>query len=113
MTDTPQTEKRVRVSLEDVMAKRGMTWEDVEPYKRELERYLDGYALAEVRKAQGVTQRQLAQRIGVSQNRISKIEKGDFHKTQLRTVQKYIEALGGSVSIGATFGDTVIPLRLG
>ena len=113
MTDTPRTEKRVQVSLEDVMARRGVTWGDVEPYKRELERYLDGYALGEVRKAQGVTQRELAQRIGVSQNRISKIEKGDFHKTQLRTAQKYIEALGGTVSINATFGDAVIPLRLG
>lgn len=113
MTDTPHTEKRVQVSLEDVMAKMGVTWEDIEPYKRELERYLDGYALAEVRKAQGVTQRELAQRVGVSQNRISKIEKGDFHKTQLGTVQKYIEALGGRVSVDATFGETVIPLRLG
>ena len=111
MTDAPQTEKRLRVSLDDVMERMGLTWEDIEPYKRELERYLDGYALAEVRKGQGVTQRELAQRIGVSQNRISKIEKGEFHKTQLVTVRKYIEALGGRLDIIATFGGQRIPLR--
>jgi DNA-binding XRE family transcriptional regulator len=111
MTDTSQTEKRVQVSLDDVMARMNITWEDVEPYKRELERYLDGYALAEVRKAQRVTQRELAQRIGVSQNRISKIEKGQFDKTQVETVRKYVKALGGELQISARFGTVSVLLH--
>jgi DNA-binding XRE family transcriptional regulator len=113
MTDTAPPTNAATTSVEALAKRLGVPWAEVEAHTQELNRYLDGYALGEVRKAQGVTQRELAQRIGVSQNRISKIEKGEFHKTQLGTVQKYIQALGGTVSLDATFGDTVIPLRLG
>jgi DNA-binding XRE family transcriptional regulator len=91
----------------------GVPWSEVEKHSREMDRVLNGVALQDLRKAQKVTQRELAKRIGVSQNRISKIEKGQFDKTQIGTVQKYIEALGGQITLDATFGDTVVPLHLG
>ena len=113
MTDisTPKTHKIV--TMADIRASRGLTEEDLAPYIRETRLYMDGYALGEVRRAQKVTQRELAKRIGVSQNRISKIERGQFDKTQIGTVQKYIEALGGKITLDATFGDTVVPIHLG
>jgi DNA-binding XRE family transcriptional regulator len=113
MTDTQRPSSRTTVTVQELADRLGVPWESVQAHSRKLDGVIAGYQLRELREANNVTQRELAQRIGVSQNRISKIEKGDFHKTQLRTVQKYIEALGGSVSINATFGDTVIPLRLG
>ncbi len=113
MTDTTTPNVLRAGTLQEIRARRGLTEEDLAPYIRETRLYMDGYALGEVRRALNVTQRELAKRIGVSQNRISKIEKGQFDKTQLGTIQKYIEALGGRITLDATFADTVIPLRLG
>ena len=113
MTDTSTSNVLKVGTLEEIRALRGLTEEDLAPYIRETRLYMDGYALGEVRKAQKVTQRELAKRIGVSQNRISKIERGQFDKTQIGTVQKYIEALGGKITLDATFGDTVVPIHLG
>jgi len=91
----------------------GVPWAEVEQDSREMDRVLAGVALQDLRLAKKVTQRELARRLGVSQNRISKIERGQFEKTQLGTIQRYIQALGGHLSVTATFGDSVIPLRLG
>jgi DNA-binding XRE family transcriptional regulator len=113
MTNTEQPTSRTTHTVQELAAKLGVPWESVQAHSRELDGVIVGYQLRELRLANNVTQRELARRIGVSQNRISKIEKGEFPKTQLGTVQKYIEALGGTVSVDATFGDTVIPLRLG
>lgn len=113
MTDISTPKTHQIVTMADIRARRGLTEEDLAPHIRETRLYMDGYALGEVRRAQKVTQRELAQRIGVSQNRISKIEKGQFDKTQIGTIQKYIEALGGQITLDATFGDTVVPLHLG
>ena len=113
MTDTSTSDVLKVGTIEEIRALRGLTEEDLAPYIRETRLYMDGYALGEVRRAQKVTQRELAKRIGVSQNRISKIERGQFDKTQIGTVQKYIEALGGKITLDATFGDTVVPIHLG
>ena len=91
----------------------GAPWSEVEKHSLEMDRVLTGVALQDLRKAQKVTQRELAKRLGVSQNRISKIEKGRFDTTQIGTIQKYVEALGGQITLDATFGDTVVPLHLG
>ena len=61
--------------------------------------------LADVRKAQGETQIGLADRMKVSQSRISKIERGDISHTELATLQSYVEALGGHLEVTATFTD--------
>jgi DNA-binding XRE family transcriptional regulator len=91
----------------------GVAWSEVERHSRQMDRVLTGVALHDLRKAQKVTQRELAKRLGVSQNRISKIEKGQFDNTQIGTIRKYIEALGGKITLDATFGDTVVPIHLG
>jgi predicted transcriptional regulator len=59
-----------------------------------------------VREAQGVTQVEVAKRIGVSQNRVSRIEHGDLDHTRLDTLRRCVEALGGKLRVEAAFGDT-------
>jgi predicted XRE-type DNA-binding protein len=63
------------------------------------------YKLKELRLEQGLTQKQLADKLGVTQNRISKFERLDLEKAELRTIRSYIEALGGEVSIVVTIDD--------
>lgn len=63
------------------------------------------YRLAEIRRAYGLDQSEVAERIGVSQSRISRIERGDLDRAEISTVRSYVEALGGQIEIVAKFGD--------
>lgn len=65
--------------------------------------YTRGHQLAEIRKAAGLTQTQLAQALGVTQARISKIERGEISGIDI--TRAYITALGGTLDIIATLGD--------
>ena len=50
-----------------------------------------------------LTQRQLAKKVGVSQQQISKIEEGEFSK--LATIQKLLRAIGYHLAVAA------VPIR--
>ncbi|MBI1758541.1 MAG: helix-turn-helix transcriptional regulator [Actinobacteria bacterium] len=67
------------------------------------EAYVRGHQLAEIRKAAGLTQAQVAEALGVSQARISKIEHGEISGIDI--VRTYVAALGGSLDVVATLGD--------
>lgn len=59
--------------------------------------------LAEIRKAIGMTQADLAGKLDVAQGSVSKIENAaDMYLTTLR---KYVEALGGELHLTAKFAD--------
>ncbi|MHB1065983.1 MAG: helix-turn-helix domain-containing protein [Candidatus Nanopelagicales bacterium] len=61
------------------------------------------HSLAEVRRRKGLTQRQVADAMGVSAGRISQIEHGDL--SGLDVLDRYVQALGGQLGLVATFGD--------
>ncbi|MCA1682102.1 MAG: helix-turn-helix domain-containing protein, partial [Actinobacteria bacterium] len=63
------------------------------------------HRLAEIRRAYGLDQSDVAERIGVSQSRISRIERGELDRSEIATVRSYVEALGGEIVIVAKFGD--------
>lgn len=63
------------------------------------------YRLAEVRKAHGFTQVQVAKAMHVTQSRVSAFEKAELAVSELGTVKKYVEALGGRLRVVADFGD--------
>lgn len=57
--------------------------------------------LAEIRKAVGLTQKELAKKLAVGQGHVSKVETAaDMYLTTLR---KYVEALGGELHLTAVF----------
>jgi DNA-binding XRE family transcriptional regulator len=62
------------------------------------------YKLRTLRKSLGITQVQLAARLGVSQIRISQIENGRLEKFELGTLIRYVEALGGELELGVAIG---------
>jgi DNA-binding XRE family transcriptional regulator len=55
-----------------------------------------GWRLAEIRRHRGLTQAQVATRMGVGKSRISQIEKGRVSTREV--LDRYIEALGGRMS---------------
>jgi DNA-binding XRE family transcriptional regulator len=61
--------------------------------------------LAEVRKRQNATQVEVAAAMGISQARVSRIEKGQLEKSEVETLAAYVRALGGKLKIIADFGD--------
>lgn len=65
---------------------------------------LQAYRLADVRKAQHLTQVEVAQVMEVTQSRVSQLEKGSLEASEIGTVRKYVEALGGHLRVLADFG---------
>ncbi len=61
------------------------------------------HSLAEVRRRKGLTQREVAEAMGVTAGRISQIEQGDL--SGLDVLDRHVQALGGQIGIVATFGD--------
>ena len=61
--------------------------------------------LVEIREASGLNQTDVANRLGVPQFCVSRIERGDIDRTEIATVRAYVGALGGEVEIVAKFGD--------
>lgn len=55
------------------------------------------------------TQAQLARTMGVSQARVSKIERGDVTRNEVDTLRAYVAAFGGRLEIVAAFaGDRMV-----
>ncbi|MCI5121512.1 MAG: XRE family transcriptional regulator [Candidatus Electrothrix sp. AUS4] len=59
--------------------------------------------LQQVRKSQHITQKELAQALGLSQSALSELERRP--NITLGTLHRYIEALGGKLEINAVFQE--------
>jgi DNA-binding XRE family transcriptional regulator len=71
--------------------------------------YIDGDRLAERRKALGLTQADVAERMNVTKSRVSQIERGEV--STIEAVARYVQAIGGQIQISAVFGDDQYILR--
>jgi transcriptional regulator with XRE-family HTH domain len=67
--------------------------------------------LAEVRRAVGLTQQQLAETLGMDQGEISRLEHRE--NVHLTTLSRFIEATGGELRVVARYGTTEIELAIG
>lgn len=63
------------------------------------------HRLADVRQQHGLTQTDVANRLHITQTAVSKIERGDLARSELSTIRRYVEALGGKLEVVADFGD--------
>ena len=59
--------------------------------------------LQEIRKSKNLTQDSMAKLLGIKQENVSRMERRD--DMRLSTIREYIEALGGTLQITATFAD--------
>ncbi len=55
--------------------------------------------LVEARQAAGLTQTEMAKRLGVSQAQVARIEKRGYDAYTLNTLRRYVEALGDGFSL--------------
>ncbi|MCK8466159.1 helix-turn-helix transcriptional regulator [Microbacterium sp. KSW4-16] len=91
---------------EQLLEKRPANRARVDIHKERMLGEVRAYRLRELREQLGLSQAQLAERIGVGQRQVSKIENGDLDSARVGTVRKYIEAVGGDLVIEYVAGDS-------
>jgi DNA-binding XRE family transcriptional regulator len=75
----------------------------VDAGKQELLATVVGHRLAEIRRARGLTQQQVAERMGVTKGRISQIEQGKISGRDV--LARYAAAIGGRLHQAIYFDD--------
>jgi transcriptional regulator with XRE-family HTH domain len=97
-------------TLDEMLAHRPVDRAAVERHKRRMLDEVRAYRLRELREAVNMTQTELAGRLQVSQNRVSRIERGDIETSQLNTLRRYAEAVGGQLRVEVELGEDRIQI---
>ncbi len=84
-------------TLEEYMAT--LPSEEVQAMQEQADLLVQSYKLSQLRQSCEIKQSELAEKMGVSQANISKVENGN--DCLLSTLKKYISALGGELNITA------------
>lgn len=88
-----------------MLAKRPVDRGAVDAHKERMLGEVRAHRLRELREAAALTQAELAGLLKVSQNRISRLEHGQVERTQVDTLRRYVEAVGGHLRVEVEFGD--------
>lgn len=78
---------------------------EISELKEQMLAEVRAYKLSEIRTAVGLSQQQLAEQLQISQSRISRIEHGDLDRTELATLRKFAQAIGGELELTLKLGD--------
>jgi len=92
-------------NLSELLKERPVNRKNVDAHKKRMLEEVRSYRLRELRKASDLTQVELAERLQVSQNRVSRIEHGDIERAHVDTLRKYVEAIGGELHVEVSIGD--------
>lgn len=98
------------VTLADWLTKRPVDRPEVDAHKVRMLADLRAHKLRELREALNLTQVELAGIMHVSQNSVSKLERGDIARAQIETLRRYVDAIGGSLRIEVEVGDERIQI---
>ena len=102
--------KTMTKTLDELVRERPVDRAQVDAHERRMLDELRAYRLRELREASDLTQVELAGKLGVSQNRVSRIEHGDIERAQVDTLRKYVEAVGGHLRVEVELGDERIQI---
>ncbi|MFF3038894.1 helix-turn-helix transcriptional regulator [Arthrobacter citreus] len=94
------------LTLDEMLARRPVDDVRVANHVARMKAEMRTYRLREIRKQSGLTQAELAARIGVGQRQISKIENGDLESARVETLRKYLEAVGGTLELNYVADDS-------
>ena len=97
-------------SLDELVRDRPVDRAHVDAHKKRMLDEVRAYRLRELREASELTQVELAIRMQVSQNRVSRIEHGDIERAQVDTLRNYVEAVGGRLRVEVELGDERIQI---
>ena len=97
-------------TLEEILSSRPVSRRRVDAHKRRMVRDVNTYKLRELREALNLTQVEMAERLKVSQNRVSRLEQGDVERSQVDTLRRYVEALGCTLHVEIEYDGERIDL---
>jgi DNA-binding XRE family transcriptional regulator len=89
----------------ELLSELDLSSEDMARAKDTTDDHIRAWHLAQVRAEQDRTQEDIAHAMGVSQPRVSAIERGELDTVTLSTLRAYVRALGGRLRVVADFGD--------
>lgn len=89
----------------ELMNELELTDEDMAHAREATADHIRAWHLAQVRTEQDRTQEDVARDMGVTQPRVSAIERGELDSVTLSTLRAYVGALGGKLRVVADFGD--------
>ncbi|MER6927270.1 helix-turn-helix transcriptional regulator [Kocuria palustris] len=92
--------------MDEFLAQHPVDQANVGAHKQRMLAEVRAFKLRELRQDAGLTQQQVAERIGVSQRQVSKIERGDLDSAKVGTIRGYLEAVGGELALEFIGGDT-------
>lgn len=92
----PYDEIRKSWNLDEKRVRRGA---------RKLMALVEGVKLAELRETKKLTQTQMAKKLKIDQSNVSRIERGSFDRVEIRSLRKYVEALGGELEINVKIDE--------
>lgn len=96
----------------DAVARGQITEEGVQQARAEQDAYETGYNLAQLREHVGLPQTEVAERMDVTQPRVSALERGQLDQLTVATVRAYVVALGGGMRIVVSVDDATVDLGL-
>ncbi|NQW71556.1 MAG: XRE family transcriptional regulator [Actinobacteria bacterium] len=105
--------KAKTVTLEQVRKQRPTDEATVAGLRNEILAESRADCLADSRRGVHLTQEQLADRIGVDQPRVSRIERGDLARTEVGSLAAYVESMGGTLELVVNIGGKAYPLPVG
>lgn len=91
--------------MDEFLAQHPVDRANIEVHKQRMLAEVRAFKLRELRQDAGLTQQQVAERIGVSQRQVSKIERGDLDSAKVGTIRGYLEAVGGELALEFVSGD--------
>lgn len=92
-------------TLDDLLAERPGNPKAQEAHMVRMQSEVRAYRLRELREQFALTQTDLAEVLKVSQKRVSELESGEVARTKVDTLQRYANALGGTLRIDVLIGD--------
>ncbi len=93
------------VSWDEIRKEIPVNEKRVAKYMKMMQAAMDGVKLAELRQVRRLTQKEMAKKLKIDQSNVSRIERGKFDAVEIRTLRKYIEALGGELEIRVNIDD--------
>lgn len=97
-------------TLDELTSRRPPRREVVDAHKERMLAETRAWRLRELREQVALTQVELAQDLEVSQNRVSRIERGEIESTQVDTLRRYVAALGGTLRLEVQIGDQIFQI---
>jgi len=106
------SEKRIphTTTWKELRAKLNVNEEEVARLTEEWLAECSAVALGDLRRLSNLTQVELADRLGVDQPRVSRIERGDLSKIEVGTLVDFVDAMGGNIEVIAWVDGKAYPI---